>query len=176
LDPCSPDNPPDRTYRGTLEVGRYSAMDVDWANCRLYVPDAGSWDTDNLPMPSTFGKDQGLYVLDLAIPGHATTVGPTLRVRRDGADGLALGWGKVPSVNHYRVHRGVLPGDGLRGYGHACLTRAASTAATLRDQVTSDPTAPPQSHHYLVVGCEDQDGAYGRDSFGAERPPGDSCR
>jgi hypothetical protein len=105
-------------------------------------------------------------------PNGAARTGDPLTVRKAGASDLALAWGLgcSPDATDYTVHEGAI-GD---WYGHQavlCDTAGLLTSATI---------APAAGGRYLLVVpvTDGEEGSYGLDSNGAERPASASaaCR
>lgn len=171
--PCGSPPPPGAAFRVVRNAGLRSATDVSWSGCRLHVSDQGTPDADGTTTHA--GRPQGLFILGFSAEGLPEVAPDSLLVSRDAADpgALRLDWEPASLVEDYRVFRGVLPPDGLRGYDHPCLAASAVPSAILAGQVTTNPATPLPDYYYLVgCSCDTGTATLGANSLGDPRPPG----
>jgi len=128
----------------------------------LFVPDTGA----GLP---TFA-DRGAYEYDDPGPGEPGADVP-LTLARTGSD-LTLSWGATAGACapvEFAVYRGSLLALRSGIYGHDTALVCAAGVSSLRIPL-ADPRLGASDYFLVVAGDGAEEGSYGRDSRGVERP------
>lgn len=155
------------TIGWTANRGEYSNWGVFFDDCYLYLSDGGS--PDNSGDATVVGSPGGLRVLRY-------TGGPEpnqpLRVSKDPTNfgRLAFVWGEVPFGGTFSLYRGTF--GAAFAYDHQMIdsSKCNQPVSTLNllNQFYGQP-----NYYYLLTArnaCGDQEGNFGHDSSGTERP------